>query len=190
MLNKNINPLIIKAKSNDSDAMLEIINMLKPYIVKNARTTYIKGYDIEDLIQYGIMSAIQAVKSYDVNKNSCFIPYATCAIKNNYNYLIRKICRTNVEASLNNVNDDGFELIEVIADTICIEDEIVKMENKKKILKALKNLKPDDIDILYEVFYKNTRLKSYAEKHMLKYTTCVKRKKKALNNLKREFEKS
>ena len=64
----NLEEIVEKAKNGDINSKEEIINRFTPLIIKHSRTTFIVGYDENDLKQIGYMTIIQAIKRYDSKK--------------------------------------------------------------------------------------------------------------------------
>lgn len=72
---------VILAKNGDSEAIEKVFLKYKNVILKNSRTLYIKGGDIDDLLQEGYIGLMKAIKSYDETKDVCFSTFANLCIK-------------------------------------------------------------------------------------------------------------
>lgn len=96
--------------------------MYKPSIIKNARRIYISGYEVEDLIQIGALAVIKEVKKYELERKAAFTTYANTVIKNAFNEQLRKVLSKkldeNFKCSLNSLNKDGIEFIEILVSKI------------------------------------------------------------------------
>lgn len=83
-----------KAKTNDSKAIINIINSFKPYCLTLIKNTEIKGYDKEDLLQELNIKIIKCILKY--NKDKKFVGYCTRALKNHMYYLYRNNKNNNI----------------------------------------------------------------------------------------------
>lgn len=180
----DINDRIAKAKSGDKEAMEEIIISFTPFIIKTAKSIYIKGYDISDLIQIGGISIIKVVNMYDINRGNGFTTYVTTAIKRSLYALIRNNIKKTSYCSLNSLNEEGCELMDIIVSEENIEEDFFKKEEKNQLRKALKKLSEKEKEIIYWFYYENKTLQDYSIYKGINYRTAVGRKKKALIKLK------
>lgn len=169
---------ILLAKTGDKKSMEEIIKSYTPYIIKTARTIYVKGYELEDLIQIGQLSIIRAVKSFDVHRSKNFTTYATKSVSRAYYSLIRKNIKTPSCCSINSINNEGCELIESIASEENLEEKtVLKM--------ALQELTAECREIIQWIYFENKTLELYAEKKGISYRTAIRWKKRALEKLRK-----
>ncbi|MDX8336627.1 sigma-70 family RNA polymerase sigma factor [Candidatus Cetobacterium colombiensis] len=72
---------VILAKNGDSEAIEKVFLKYKNVILKNSRTLYIKGGDVDDLLQEGYIGLMKAIKSFDETKDVCFSTFANLCIK-------------------------------------------------------------------------------------------------------------
>lgn len=165
------------------------MDKLLPFIIKRASCTYVKGYDMDDLIQLGRVSVIKAVIKYDFNKNSKFSSYAMGAVKKNFYNLIRNNKKYGSCCSLNTVQDNGLELQDSIASSDNVEDFILKKETIKFLNEALQQLKKEEEEIIKWFFFQKKTLQSYSKEKGICYKTVLDRKNRALKKL-RKFMKS
>lgn len=190
----DIEDLVLDARMGDKDALQEIIERFTPFVVKNARSIFIYGMDMEDLIEEGYKSVIKAVKSYDPNKNSSFTPYVMHAVKYNYYYGIRKCARHNSDISMQTPIGEGIELGEIFEDDTDIEEDYIHAEDLLNLKNVLDKLSPEErADILQYFNTDGVTLKQIAHDKGVKYTTLVKRKNALVLKLRRlmlEFTKN
>ncbi|MBC2579078.1 sigma-70 family RNA polymerase sigma factor [Clostridium sp. DJ247] len=174
---------VVLAKAGNNEVMGEVIKRFTPFIIKTARGIYVKGYELEDLIQIGQVSIIKAVNMFDVDKSSGFISYVTNTITRSLYYLIRSSVKAASCCSLNSVNDEGYELIESIVSEENLEEQIIQDEEKAALNKALEKLPLKHKEIIYWFYFENKTLEQYAKEKGIAYRTAVDRKKKALEKL-------
>ncbi|MBV7273838.1 sigma-70 family RNA polymerase sigma factor [Clostridium sp. PL3] len=168
--------------------MEEIIEAFRPFVIKTARSIYIRSFDINDLIQIGMMSIIKAVEMFDVNRGNAFTSYMFNAVKINFYNLIRTNIKRASECSANSLNKEGFELIDNIVSEENLEEDMVKKEEKVMLTKALNKLSEKDREVVHWFYFENKDLKSYAVFKSISYRTAVARKKSALIKLKKYLE--
>lgn len=184
----NIEDLILKAKNGDKFAMEQIINKYRGFIYKCALSTYVKGYEVEDLVQIGYISVLKAINKYTPKEGRNFTPYVTTAIKMEYYYLIRQKARTNSEESTNKNIVPGIELGDTFVDDYDLEEDVAKKMFIQKLKIAMKNLTYEEKDIIGWYFYKGKSLKEYAKLNNLTYGVTVFKKNSALKKLRRLFK--
>lgn len=176
---------ITSAKAGDKKAMEEIVTSFTPFVIKAARSIYVRGYELQDLIQIGGASVIKAVNMYDAAKGSKFTSYVFSAVRINFYNLIRTNAKRNYECSINSLNNEGFELIDSIASEENVEEDMVKKEEKLLLNRALNKLSELEKEIIYWFYFENRTLNDYANFKEVCYRTAVDRKKKALTKLKK-----
>lgn len=94
---KYIENEVLKAKNNDSIAILNIINCFKPYCLTLIKNTNVKSYDKEDLLQELNIKIVQCIKKY--NKENKFVGYCTKALKNHIYNLYNKNKNYDIQLS-------------------------------------------------------------------------------------------
>ena len=153
--------LIEKAQNGDEEAIEKLLSSYKPLVNKIARSYFLTGGDIEDLVQEGMIGLYKAIKTFKKEKTASFLTYAGTCIKNQIQTAVRiasseknMILSTAVPIDSKTNFDDEEEEIEIILPSpLPKPDE--KVENKenfaqitKKIVKALS---PLELKIL--IFY-------------------------------------
>lgn len=73
--NDEIIKLILQAKEKDKGAMEEIIKRYTPFVIKTARSIYVKGQEVGDLVAIGQAAIIKAVNMYDTTRENAFTTY-------------------------------------------------------------------------------------------------------------------
>lgn len=184
----NIDVLIERAKAGDREALGKIVEAYKPFVIKTALGIFITGSDMEDLVQEGCISIINAVNLYDKNKCSNFTSYVTNAVRNNFFYAIRKAARRNYDCSLEAEVSEGVEFMEYLTDDFDIEEDYIQKENIKELKAELKTLSKGQLEFL-KVLYNDEggTIKSRAEELGIKYAALIKRRDKILKKLRREL---
>lgn len=183
----NLEKLALKAKGGDKKSLEDLIIYFKPYIVKQARSTYVRGYEIKDLIQIGYISLIKAINMYKpLNKN--FNYYALASIKRNFYYLIRQESRHNAEYSMDYETGEGLTLQDGLEDNFNLEEDYLKKETYKNLRKAIKLLNKEELRMIKWVYFDRKSLKSYAEINGITYNKGRYKMKHVLQKLKEVLE--
>ncbi|WP_411680019.1 sigma-70 family RNA polymerase sigma factor [Clostridium thailandense] len=185
----DINEMILNAKKGDKIATQKIIEKYTPFAIKTARSIYVKGYDIEDLIAIGQAAVIKAINIYDTEKSSAFTTYVFNTIKTEVYQVLRKNIKEASCCSLHSLNKDGLEFINTLVSDFNIEEDSIKREEKTILRTALKKLNEEEKEIIYWYFYHNKTLKDYGKYKGISYRTAVDRKKKAVEKLKKYLKK-
>ncbi|MBV7271467.1 sigma-70 family RNA polymerase sigma factor [Clostridium sp. PL3] len=168
--------------------MEEVIKRYTPFVIKTARSIYVKGQEVEDLIQIGQASIIKAVNMYDTERENAFTTYVFNTIRRTLYLLIRSSVKDAKCCSLNTSNNEGCELIDVLAGDEDIEEEMIKKEEKAMLAKALRKLNEQEKEIIYWFYFEKRSLREYASLKGIYYKTAGDRKKKALRKLKKCLE--
>lgn len=83
------NHLIAQAQAGDERAITTIVEKYKGLVVAFARRRYLRGGDIEDLIQEGTLGLVKAIRQYSTEKGDDFAKFASISIINKINDAIR-----------------------------------------------------------------------------------------------------
>ncbi|MBM7868552.1 RNA polymerase sigma factor (sigma-70 family) [Clostridium pascui] len=178
----SLEELALCAQNGDKASLETLISYFKPYITKQAHLTYVKGYDMEDLIQIGYVSLLKAIRVYKpYNKN--FNYYALASVKRNFYYLIRPEARHNAEYSMEFETSDGLTLGDGIEDKFNLEEDCIKKEARQQLKESLKSLNKDERELINWVYFQKKNLKEYAKINGITYNQGRYRLKRALNKL-------
>lgn len=184
----NLIETLKKAKEKDQDSILTLINKYSPLVGKYSRIYKLKDYEKSDLKQEANMAIINAINKFDLSKNpNVFDGYAINSIKNKYGTLARKHIRRNTESSLNifTEGDEASEIIDLIEDTINIEENYIKSEEFSKMHSALNALSKEEFTLINEIYLKKSNsLLKYCKENNLTYHSTRKKLKKSLEKLK------
>lgn len=74
--------LILRIRKGDVQAVELLMEKYKGLVNKLSRVFFIKGGDIEDIAQEGMIALYNAVLTYNIDGNTAFTTYATSCIKN------------------------------------------------------------------------------------------------------------
>lgn len=179
--------LIKLAKENDFEAKEKLIIKYSPIIKKQIKKySFINCYDNEDLMQYGIMSILKAINTFDIEKSPSFSSYVKFAIYNNFAYLCRQNNITTKASSLNIQTEEGSEIIDLIEDKLTVEDIFMNNYENEKLFKALNMLDYEDRRLFKFLMYSGVKcpLKRYSEIYNIKYSACLYKKSKLSKTLK------
>ncbi len=75
--------LINQARSGDNDAFLELYGNYKNLIKSKARSYYMIGAEIEDLVQEGFIGFFKAIRDYDDSLNIPFYSFVNLCVTRN-----------------------------------------------------------------------------------------------------------
>ena len=174
--------LVEKAKEKDEKSIETLLVKYRPFIIKHCKTTYLKDYDFEDLMQICYISILKAIEKYNLENNN-FTAYVTSAIRNNLNYLIRQKVRDNYTESLYKEISDGISIIDNLSDTFSTEKAIELKFDLEKLKIILKTLSFKELKILDWVYFKDNSLLDYSKIHNISYSTLRKQKERLIKKL-------
>ena len=132
----NDNELVYLCSENNEDATIELINKYKSMILiilKDFKKKYkIVGVEITDLYQEGLLGLLNAIESYDKDKDVTFYTYANACIKSSIMTAIR-----STFTQKNRILNTSYSLDKICEDTDTNFYEVFKDEreepNKKLI---------------------------------------------------------
>jgi RNA polymerase sigma factor (sigma-70 family) len=179
----NIEKLVLLCREENTEAKEALVAEFTPYIINLAKRTYISCYDFEDIKNECYSTLFKCVRLYDMKKHR-FVSYATIAIRNSVNLLIRN--------SLNKKPKEGIEYIDIdekidtleICDDLNIEDFICHKLLLLDLDKALKNLSKEERELVTFIYFKDYTFKQYADLKALSYHKVMGMKEKLLAKLK------
>ena len=186
--NINLSETLKKAKEKDPDAILTLINKYSPLVHKYSHIYKLKDYEKDDLKQEGNIAIIHAINKFDLSKNpNTFDSYAINSIRNKYGTLTRTHAKRNTESSLNILTSDhSSEVINLIEDTINIEENYIKSEEISRLYPVLNSLSKEELTLINVVYLKKSHsLIKYCKENNLSYHTSRHKLKKSLEKLKK-----
>jgi RNA polymerase sporulation-specific sigma factor len=186
----NLEQRVIKAKAGDKESMEEIINMFNPLVIKMATSTFIVGFDFDDLKQIGYLSIIKAVKMVDMNKGGNYTAYIYQAVKRNFYYEIRRKVKDQYVTSINiPCEDGGGELGDSIGLDFDLEEDYVKKDELKRLIKIIGSLVGEEKELMeYLLKYQKGGITRYSQDKSVNYTTCIKKRNRIFAKIKKQLE--
>ncbi|MEG0516995.1 MAG: sigma-70 family RNA polymerase sigma factor, partial [Cetobacterium sp.] len=121
---------VLLAKSGDNEALEKLFMKYKNDILRNGKNLFIKGGNIDDLLQEGYIGLMKAIKSYDEARGVSFSTFANICIK-------RQII-TAIKSSTSNRNEK--------LNSSIVGDKEVNLEDLTQYRKpSVKFFSPEDI---------------------------------------------
>ena len=148
--NLNDNELVYLCSENNEEAFNIIIDKYKIYILnllKQFKKKYnIIGVEISDLYQEGLVGLLQAINTYNNQKDVLFYTYANACIKKNIINTIKKTFQKknrylNNSYSLDNIiNDSNSSFYDIFKDESSEPNKVlIDREEEEEIINNLKN---------------------------------------------------
>lgn len=81
--------LCILAQKGDENALNKLLSKYKPLASKLARSYFLSGGDVEDLVQEGMIGLYKAIKHFSEGKNASLKTFATTCIKHQLQSAVR-----------------------------------------------------------------------------------------------------
>lgn len=143
--------LASKANLGDEKAENEILERYKGLVVKIARSYFILGGEMEDIVQEGMIGLYKALKGYDKKKNASFKTFATMCIKHQIQSAI-KVANAKKNSPLSNSvslqsfsensDDEDFLPVSLIFQ-ISPDEKVINKENYQNLLENIKKMLSD-----------------------------------------------
>lgn len=167
---KYIERLVIEAKENNKESLMELYNIFLPYLKMWLSRITLKEYTFDDIKQEYFLWLVYAINKY---KGTCtFTSYITMTIKNNLFMIIRK---KYLETST--------ELTFLIEDNTCIEDLVCNKLDLLNMVEESKKLTDIERKVLKDYYFNDLTLYCISSRINKKYSTTAKIKSKALLKL-------
>ena len=155
MMEENINTILKKAQTGDSEAIDWILKEYSKILSFNAQKYYLIGAEQEDLLQEGILGLLKAIKFYDETKSS-FSSFAFLCIRREMISAIRK-----ANTQKNSVLNEALATSSMIEDSSDVDNYISSENNPEEAYLLKEEIKE----------FKNFSDKNFSkfEKEVLKY---------------------
>ena len=155
MMEENINTILKKAQTGDSEAIDWILKEYSKILSFNAQKYYLIGAEQEDLLQEGILGLLKAIKFYDETKSS-FSSFAFLCIRREMISAIRK-----ANTQKNSVLNEALTTSSMIEDGSDVDNYISSENNPEEAYLLKEEIKE----------FKNFSDKNFSkfEKEVLKY---------------------
>lgn len=195
---------ISRIAAGDPKARNELIEHNLRLVVFIVNKHYGDSKEQEDLISIGTIGLIRAAETFDPEKAISFSTYASTCIRNQIKMYFRKNKHKSSEVYMNepidtDKNGNELTIADVFKDSVCVDDEVDLRINMEKLYKLVSTVLDDRERLIISKRYglicdDGTVSRPLAQREVAKllnisrsYVSRI--EKKALDKLKREFEK-
>jgi RNA polymerase sigma factor (sigma-70 family) len=180
---KHIENLVLLCKADNEEAKETLVSEFTPFIINLCKKSFVSGYEFDDIKNECYRALFNCIKIYDPKKHR-FVAYATNAMKNSVNCLIRKsVRRQKTDGSKVAMLDSTLENIPC-CDMNFVEDTIINNQVKSLINSVINTLDEEEQALIKFIFFKGYSMKKYADYKKIPYFKIVDMKMNALNKLK------
>lgn len=179
-----IENLVSASKSGSTKAKEALALEFTPLINSICRRTFIYGYETSDIRNECFTTLFYCIYKYRLEAHR-FIAYATNAIKNNINDLIKKTVKQN---GLNtflmlSLHDESLDFLPSAENSL--EENLCLLNDYDELSFVINNkLNAEERQLILFLFFNKNTLTNYANCKNISYVAASKRKKKVLNKLK------
>jgi RNA polymerase sporulation-specific sigma factor len=140
--------LVKNAQNGDVESLNKLLSTYKMLVNKIARSYFLIGGDIEDIVQEGMIGLYKAITNFKIDKNASFKTFATTCIKNQIQNAVRvasseknKILSDALPILEENKNSDDEEDTEIILpSSLPLPDfTVLERENLNEIFSQIKD---------------------------------------------------
>ena len=179
-----IENLVLLAKANDRNAKEELMVKFTPLILNLSKRSYVNSYEFSDIKNECYHTLFKCVNLYDLDKHR-FVAYATNAIKNSINLLIRtSIRRNNSEGPEAFVLDGNLENT-LFSDLQDFDFNLVNRTYINSLNSALNTLSLSEIELVKYVYFQKHSFKKYSCYTGIPYSIVITMKNEILYKLKK-----
>ncbi|WP_160680832.1 sigma-70 family RNA polymerase sigma factor [Clostridium sp. C8-1-8] len=180
---KHIESLVLLCKANNEEAKETLVSEFNPFIINLCKKSFVSGYEFEDIRNECYKALFNCIKLYNPEKHR-FVAYATNALKNSVNCLIRKsVRRQKTYGSKVVILDTTLENI-ACCDMNFVEDIIYQNQVKSQINSVINTLTEEEKELVKYVFYEGYSMRKYSDLSDLPYYKVVDMKGNILAKLK------
>ena len=195
---------IKRISEGDANARNELIEHNLRLVVFIENKHYGDSKEQEDLISIGTIGLIRAAETFDPEKAISFSTYASTCIRNQIKMYFRKTRHKNNEVYMNepidtDKNGNELTIADIFKDDVCVDDEVDLRINMEKLYQLISTVLDDRERLIISKRYglvceDGTVSRPLAQREVAKlldisrsYVSRI--EKKALDKLKKEFEK-
>lgn len=178
---KEFNKLVEKAQAGDLSSKEEILERLKPLILKQMKSYYNNMENFDDLYQEGNLIVLECLEDFDPDK-ARFLAYVQSQLR--FHYLNRHKIRTHL--SLNQpVGEDGDEeVLDMLeSDQINQEEGFIRLETRSALGKAIDKLTKRQKEVVLAFYGQGLPMQAIADSLGISYRTVVNTKTMAIERL-------
>jgi len=183
-----IENLVELAKANNKTAKEELMVQFTPLILNLSKRSFVNSYEFADIKNECYHTLFKCVGLYNLDKHR-FVAYATTAIKNSVNLLIRTSIRRNESDGPRSFILDG-KLENTLHSEF--EDPNKFLLNKFHIANlklGVQDLNLNEQELIEYIFYKKYTLKKYSRFKNIPYALVISMKNDILYKLKKGLNK-
>lgn len=188
MSNNDDIELIEKIKNGDNDALDTLIRKYMGLVRSVVRKCFLVGGDEEDLFQEGLMAILNAVKSYNPQKNINFSSFVTVCVRTRIIDAIRTASRFK-HKSLNEASSlsdsDQLDALNITTNFFDPLDSYLEREWMDTFYSNLQALLTEEQNQILQLYFKGYTYKEISEK--LKFSN--KKVDNSLNAIKNKIRK-
>ena len=174
--------LVTNCKNGDKLSKEKLAEEFRPLIFNISKRTFIDRYEIHDIQNQCYETLFKCVSLYNLEKHR-FVAYATNAIKNNINDLMKRIkTRSSIEGN-NALSLHADVEKDLPSQDIGLEDLFCEECDYDDLRLAINNLNEEEKELIDFIFYKNNTIQTYAYYKNLRYSTACQRKKVILKKI-------
>ena len=183
-----IENLVALAKENDKKAKEELMVKFTPLILNLSKKAYVNSYEFADIRNECYRTLFKCVHLYNLDKHR-FVGYATNAIKNCVNLLVRVSIRRSLSDGPEAFTMDG-KLENILASAEeDPSDFILSKLYISKLNAAVKALDAEEQELLNYIYYKDLSLMKYSKLKGITYSAAISRKNLIFYKLKKDLNK-
>ena len=196
---------IKRISEGDVNARNELVEHNLRLVVFIVNKHYSDSREQEDLISIGTIGLIRAAETFDPEKAISFSTYASTCIRNQIKMHFRKNKHKSNEVYMNepidtDKNGNELTIADIFKDDVCVDDEVDLRINMEKLYKLINTVLDDRERLIISKRYglvceDGTVSRPLAQREVAKllnisrsYVSRI--EKKALEKLKKEFEKT
>ena len=188
-MDSDINYIIQESINGDKNCQEILLEKLNPLLYRNIYMYWdLTDPMTEDLLQEGYAEILQALKTYDKNRNVHFLHYVKTKVeyffKNHYKNTKKQLSAISLST---NIGQSNLELEKITAGSLSTLESVIIAEEYEDLMGNIKMLSKKEQEIIYLYYFNQQPLTKISKDLNIPYRTVIGKKKTALKKLKKFF---
>lgn len=181
---KEIDELLVRAKSGERKAKSIILEKYKPLILSQMKKYYFDANEVDDLISEGYEVILKGIDKFDSGRNVYFSGYLKTILR--YHYLDRLKAKKYTSSLDKNMGDSGdISLLDLLEADVDLENEYIVKELNEQLIEKIEKLSKRQKEVIILYYLEELSISDISKQLGVTYRTIINTKVNAIEKLKK-----
>lgn len=180
---KEIDELLIKAKSGERSAKQTILEKYKPLILAQMKKYYFDANELDDLISEGYEVILKGIDEFDSGRNVYFSGYLKTILR--YHYLDRLKAKKYTSSLDKNIDGCDISLLDLLRSDVDLENEYIVKEFNEQLIEQIEKLSKRQKEVIILFYLEEMTIGAISKQLGVTYRTIINTKVAAIEKLKK-----